>query len=410
MENHPMRPSAPRLGLVGLGGYARVHQVHLTTLHDAGLCTLTAVADPFADRYPEIVAALGTKGVTPYNSLEAMLADADIDGVILATPIPLHAGQAIEALRAGKHVYIEKPPCATLGQWDEMRAAQDASGKRCVVGFQMQSNAGMRFLQEQLAAGAIGTLREVWGAVRWRRADTYYSRSPWVARWYADGLPSFDGPATNALAHLVQAAAMLSVPGGEPVIEQVRGCLRRARPVESYDSALLEARAANGVNIRLAVTHATREHDEVVLRCAGDEGVASINWHGLVLIQRHGETAREYQFRFDNGTAVTLDFLRAIADPEHRPATSLQDTLPYLQLVNGALQSSGGAGDFPADKVQRLEATKDGYFVVDGLDEQFAAFDAHFDHVPELLSAQAQPWVRAETLNRQLAVPAPAGA
>jgi predicted dehydrogenase len=345
-------------------------------------------------------------GVSHYGSLEQMLAEADIDAVILATPIPLHAQQTIIALDAGKHVYIEKPPCATLGQWEEMRAAQEAAGKRCVVGFQMQSNAGMRFLRKQLAQGAIGTLREVWSAVRWKRTDAYYGRSPWVARWYADGLPSFDGPATNALAHLVQAAAVLSTPEGEPIIAQVRGRLRRARAVESYDSALLEARAANGVNIRLAVTHATHQHDEVVLHCSGDKGTASITWHGQVQIQRHGEGPENYHFRFDNTTAVTLDFLRAITDPDYQPATTLQDTLPYLQLVNGGLQSSGGADDFPAGKVHRIDSDKDSYFVVEGMDEQFAAFVADAATPPALLSTSERSWVSTDELNRDLAVPA----
>ena len=55
-------------------------------------------------------------GVTRcHDTLETMLADADIDAIVLVTPTTLHADQTIACLRAGKHVFVEKPLSLDVG-------------------------------------------------------------------------------------------------------------------------------------------------------------------------------------------------------------------------------------------------------------------------------------------------------
>ena len=402
--------SAPRLGLVGLGGYGQHHISCLSTLHEAGLCRFAAAADPFAARHGETVAALQSREAAIYASLQEMLERAELDAVYLATPLHLHAAQTVAALEAGLHVYLEKPPCATLGEWQRMMAAQEKSGRICAVGFQMQSSAALRFLRRQLAEGAIGPLRRVWGAIRWRRTDAYYGRSPWVGHWRVEGLPVFDGPATNALSHAVQAALSLSAPGsGAPLLKRVRGALWRARPIESYDSAFLEAETSEGVEMRLAMTHATSFLDEVILRCAGDDGEAQLNWNGRVQLQRKGEAARVWKFGDQASLAATLDFRRALTQPGHIPDSPLESTLAYLQVVNGALQSTQstqsthGAHVFAPERVEEIKKdTPDAFYRVAGLDKEIAAFQADFDAPPPSFCLTETPWIAPGDLKLDL--------
>lgn len=392
-----MTLSPPRVALVGLGGYARQHISLLSTLHDAGICRFVAVADPFSAQHASVVAALQSRGVAIHQSLDQILEQEKTDAVFLATPIPLHAPQTVQSLDVGQHVYLEKPPCATLGEWERMNAAQIAAKRVCVVGFQMQSSPAMRFLKEQLDAGVVGELRQIWGAIRWRRDDNYYNRSPWVARWRVDSQPVFDGPATNALAHAVQGALFLA---GETPLQKVRGALWRARPVESYDCAFLEAQNEAGVGVSLAFAHATAQHDEVVLRCRGEKGEAAIFWNGTVEITHFGAEKQSWHFLSDPPLAATLDFLRAISDSAHLPTTPLASTLPYLQLVNGALQSGRGAQNFAAERVN-YEA---GVYQVAGLDDEMAGFAANPDQKPPLLWPRETAWLRPDELESDLAV------
>jgi predicted dehydrogenase len=63
-----------------------------------------------------------------FTSVEAMLAEADVDLVIVATPIPYHFPNAMAAIKAGKHVYVQKAMTTTLAEADELLAARDRAG------------------------------------------------------------------------------------------------------------------------------------------------------------------------------------------------------------------------------------------------------------------------------------------
>jgi predicted dehydrogenase len=85
----------------------------------------------------------------------------DIDGVVVATPDHNHAVVAMAAMQLGKHVYVQKPLTRTI--W-EARTLTEAARKYKVVsqmGNQGHSGEGLRLMQEWVAAGAIGPIREV---------------------------------------------------------------------------------------------------------------------------------------------------------------------------------------------------------------------------------------------------------
>jgi hypothetical protein len=151
----------------------------------------------------------------------------------------------------------------------------------------------------------------------------------------------------------------------------------------------------------LALTHATKENDAVAIRCAGETGICSFGWNGEVRFEpRHG-SGREYshsEYAFPGAPHLTsvLDFFRAIRQPETAPITTLQNTRAYLQATNGALQSSGGAPEFDAEIISKIEDESGGVFTVAGLDEQFAAFAEGETAPPDLLSPG--DWIEAENI------------
>lgn len=115
-------------GIIGYGKIAPNHAEALASLHEA---TLKAACDTVASR----VAAFALKyGVTPYTSVDELLADPRVDIVIIATPSGTHAALAVQAARAGKHLLVEKPLALTLEDaWMVQQEAERAGVKAAVV-------------------------------------------------------------------------------------------------------------------------------------------------------------------------------------------------------------------------------------------------------------------------------------
>lgn len=395
------------VGLIGIGGYGRSHLSTLLSLQSAGLCQLNAVADPFADRHPEVVAALQADKVAVYDESTQLFEHDEIDAVFIASPIPLHVPQTLEAFSAGKHVYLEKPPCVTVGEHFQLLEAQQDAQKVCAVGFQLQTMPALKYAKRLLCEGAIGELKTIRASIRWRRDDSYYGRAPWAGKWRLGEQPVFDGPATNALAHVVHAALHLAGTEEErwATVTRVRGCLQKARPIESYDSTYVEVETAGEARVQFAFTHASSEHDDVVLHCSGAKGALSIEWNGrsgtVILKPQDGE-AQRLLFVGNPNQIAPLDFFRAVKNPEHKPATALEDVRAYLLATNGALQSSVAerALPFSADRVRRIGGAPDGFYMVEGLDQELSAF-AHDEQKPPV-SLRPGAWLAADQIAPEL--------
>ncbi len=91
------------------------------------------------------------------TSFEDVLTDPDIDAVDLCTPAPLHASQTIAALRAGKHVLVEKPAAVTLADGEQMIAAAQASNLVCMVVENWLYASSTQCARRLLDDGALGS-------------------------------------------------------------------------------------------------------------------------------------------------------------------------------------------------------------------------------------------------------------
>ncbi|MBI3708858.1 MAG: Gfo/Idh/MocA family oxidoreductase [Proteobacteria bacterium] len=105
----------------------------------------------FADRF----------NVRAAESFEQILADPEIEAVLLATPHSLHAKHAIAAASAGKHVYVEKPFTLTVDQGRQTIAACRAAGRVLAVGHNRRLLAGLALLKQLIDGGRLGTVLHV---------------------------------------------------------------------------------------------------------------------------------------------------------------------------------------------------------------------------------------------------------
>jgi myo-inositol 2-dehydrogenase / D-chiro-inositol 1-dehydrogenase len=145
--------AALRVGIAGLGRLGRRHAETLA-LHTVG-CTLDAACSPSEAELEMARRDLGVQRV--YADFGGLVADPALDALVLVTPTPLHADQAIAALRAGKHVFVEKPLALNVGDCERVqKVAAEYPAQVAMVGFVRRFDASYRHAREAIAAGTIG--------------------------------------------------------------------------------------------------------------------------------------------------------------------------------------------------------------------------------------------------------------
>jgi len=129
-----------RVGVLGCGPIAQAaHFESCTKARNADLYAICDVADDLRDR----MAATHAPTVS-YNDYDKMLADPQLEAVIIATSDAFHVPAALRALAAGKHVLCEKPLATSIEEAESLRAAVQASGCVLQVGHMKRYDAGLQ--------------------------------------------------------------------------------------------------------------------------------------------------------------------------------------------------------------------------------------------------------------------------
>ncbi len=130
-----------------------------------------------------------TYGVPFVTSAEELLAAQQVDAVYIAVPHDMHAPLAIQALRAHKHVLVEKPIATTLVDADAMIAAAREEGVTLSVAYTAQVDAACQAMRVLIAEGAIGTVTGTRIVYRGDKPESYW-RSGYSGRIQTDWRPS----------------------------------------------------------------------------------------------------------------------------------------------------------------------------------------------------------------------------
>ncbi len=182
-----MRPLS--IGLIGCGAIAAKHVASIAACPDA---RLGAVCDVSAERMEQTTAMWRTASADPrpvvsYSDYGRLLADPSIDIVVVATISGLHARIATDALKANKHVVLEKPIALSLREADDMIRLADERGLRVQVCHQLRYRPLMRKLNELVTGGGLGTIVTASVKLRLYRPPGYYRSSAWRGTWEHDG-------------------------------------------------------------------------------------------------------------------------------------------------------------------------------------------------------------------------------
>lgn len=160
------------LGLIGAGGRGRGV---MGSFQKTGRVRVTAVCDVYGERIDQAQQrAPEAKGFTDHRKL---LDQKDVDTVLIATPDHWHTGIAIDALNAGRDVYVEKPLTLTIEEGPRIVKAARVNERICQVG--MQQRSGSHYIQareEIVKAGKLGkvTLVRTW----WHGNGAHLQKAP----------------------------------------------------------------------------------------------------------------------------------------------------------------------------------------------------------------------------------------
>ena len=115
---------SPAPGAVGLIGLGEIGQVHAAAVQQSRAARLVAVADIT----PELLAPFQARGIRGYRDAGELIADAEVGTVSVCLPHYLHFPVTLEAIRAGKHVLVEKPLAISVAEAEQMVDAAATAG------------------------------------------------------------------------------------------------------------------------------------------------------------------------------------------------------------------------------------------------------------------------------------------
>lgn len=282
--------TTPRLGFIGTGWIGRLR---MEALMDAQaslpkpLAHFSAVYDPSVEMAR---AAAHLTKASICRSLDELL-DADLDGVVIATPSALHADQCVAALERGKAVFCQKPLARTSAETARVVHAARLANKLLAVDFSYRHLQGINTLRELISSGELGELFA---------ADlTFHNAYGPDKPWFYDMACSGGGCVMDLGIHLVDLALWLTGSGEVNQLSSTlfhKGIKQRPPFKEVEDYAVAEFGIGNA---RVRLTCSWNLH-------AGQDAVIEANFYGTcggVALRNVGGSFFDFEIHRFHGTS-----------------------------------------------------------------------------------------------------------
>lgn len=271
-----------RIGVIGCG----IGLIHLEGYEKDPRAQVVALAGLDEERCASLVQRFNIP--LRYRDYQDLLANPEIDAVSVCVPNHLHAQVAVDALRAGKHVLIEKPLARTIEEGEAIVAAGREAGKIVGTSFDKRHRPDFEYVGDLARAGHFG--------------DIYYVKAFWLRRqgipgigsWFTNKALSGGGPLIDLGVHMIDASlwmmgnpevATISASTYAKLGPQGKGNWPRGRfaPVSGGDYGVEDlatafVRTTDGATLHLEVTWAAflKETDVFGIEVMGDKGGAAI--------------------------------------------------------------------------------------------------------------------------------------
>ncbi|MGB0743742.1 MAG: Gfo/Idh/MocA family protein [Opitutales bacterium] len=341
-----------KFGIIGTGMIGGFHAKAIGAMQGG---ELGGVADKVFERSQTFAAEYATKA---YESVEAMLADPEIDIVTIGTPSGAHFDPAMAAIRARKHVIIEKPLEITTERIDQMMVAASENKVTLAAVLNRRFHPGMDAFKAAADAGRFGKLTSASAYVKWYRDQAYYDSAAWRGTWALDG----GGALMNQSIHTIDALIYLA--GPVKSVQANTACLAHADiEVEDIAVAILEFKnGARGVIEGCTCTWSKDGHPARV-QLAGTEGSVFLAdeafeiWDFMNEIETDADVRSQFMKGAEAGlgandpTAINFyqhqrnfeEVVNAIQEGRE-PSTSASEARKSVELIQAIYESAQNGG------------------------------------------------------------------
>lgn len=340
-----------KVGVVGNGSISRQHMNSYSKHPEV---EIYAVCDLNEKRAKKVAEEYGASKV--FTDYKELLKEQDIDAVSVCTWNNTHAEISIAALRAGKHVLVEKPLCKTVDEALQVQQAVRESGKILQVGFVRRYDPNALMLKEWIDKEEFGEL--------------YYAKASAIRRagnpggWFSDKELSGGGPLIDVGVHMIDLCWYLM---GRPKVKSVSGNTYKKlgnraniKHLSSYrasdynpdnntveDMANAMIRFENGASLLVDVSftlHAKKNESSVKLY--GTKGGIEIDPE-VVLVKEHHDTIINLHPQVDNnsfqfGKAFQSEinhFISCVKEGKE-PISPVEDGVELMKILCGIYESA----------------------------------------------------------------------
>ncbi len=339
-------PNLIRIGIAGCGEIVRLR--HLPALQKIPSCRVTALADTDAHALTSTGRLFHVEDL--HSRYQGLVDSPHVDLVAICLPPSLHARAAVEALTAGKHVFIEKPLALSLDDCDTLSAAFMESGSQVLVGHNLRWHRLVRAARDYLITGGLG---EITAAVT---TFTTRQRRAFLKGWRS--APDQGGDLLNDIGSHHFDLLRYLLPG-----EFKRVFSQYTQGPNHSEAALVSAFLSDGVQVACTLASGTADQNSLVfhgtrgrlhLDCHRYDGLAhySMDEHpgslgfrlrsglralistpqGFLQLRQGGYYARSYQAMWQH----FMDCIRKGVKPE----SDLEDAIEATRIALAALESA----------------------------------------------------------------------
>lgn len=331
-----MKTATPvRVGVVGCGWAGR--EVYVADLADCQYGTVVAVCDADGARAETTAEQYGISAA--YDDVVEMLRAERLDILVNATPAGQHHAVTLLALRAGVHVYSEKPLTASLKEADELMAEARAADRHLICAPDVMLRPALRAVAERIGSGAVG---EVQMAVV-RYANGFDPRGQVTIPWYhLDGGGALTDMGSYAVAALTGTIGAVKTVSAFAVVDfpDREGPTGPLRATAEDNATVMVEFAGGGLGVIGTGFH--QQQDTHLFQVAGTAGSLRLrggDWSRCVVEEYSQGSWREVsqdQYEPDTGIRSTV---RALAEG-HAPQLTSEHALHVFGVIEAAKQSA----------------------------------------------------------------------
>lgn len=337
-----------RVGIIGVGGIAC--GVHIPELKKCPEAEIAAICDINQERLAKVGRDLGIPEERRFVDYHDLVADPQVEAVEICTPNYLHVPMALAALRAGKHVNIEKPLALSVQQAKPLAEYALAEGQVSMLCFSYRFRPAVRYAKELIEQGKLGRITGV--------QVTYMKDSAlWKGRgmeWRFEKEKAGTGVLGDLGVHLIDMTQLLagsiqSVCGHTQVIVTERpypdGSIGK---VETDDICSFMARLDNGADATFSINRcAYGHHNTITFAIYGTRGTITFNLNEpdtLWVAMEEGaeEERRPHLVKAPESFRITQEqtFIHAILGKKGDWYPSLEDGMDSQRILDALLKSS----------------------------------------------------------------------